>query len=201
MTHWPLRVSISRSAQLLAVLQLVRSGCEAALAEKRAWGTLDDESQRRDRWVTPGLIDKVHAAVAKTQGVAPWEADGAQRGPLQPELTACFGAIESFLDIDLPTCAPRAARFPARSPNPVHAHQHTSHVSHVLTAIAQHRCMHVAEATRCLSAPPTAANCVSARLSSPQSVGATRQGAADLRRGGGRRMGWRAGTRRPRAGP
>ena len=35
------------------------------------------------------------------QGVAAWEADGAQEGPLQPELASCFAAIERYLDIDL----------------------------------------------------------------------------------------------------
>ena len=117
------------------VLRLVRMGCEAALDEKARFynhghgGDDREEVQRpvsggavskavchaRDRWVTCGLIDRVHAAVARVQGCAPGEADGNRAdggggsageyggiGPLQPELRQCFEAIEAYLDIDLP---------------------------------------------------------------------------------------------------
>ena len=80
----------------------MRSGCEAALDEKASWAAAGDDRQARDRWVTCGLIDRVHAVVARVQGVAPWEADGAQPGELQPELRRCFEAIEAYLDIDEP---------------------------------------------------------------------------------------------------
>lgn len=53
--------------------------------------------------MTCGLIDQLHAAVARLQGVAPWEADACVSGPLQPVLSRCFEAVEAFLDIDLPS--------------------------------------------------------------------------------------------------
>ncbi|KAL1512057.1 hypothetical protein AB1Y20_005330 [Prymnesium parvum] len=87
-------------AALKEALRQVEMGCVAALEEKRRWG--GEEKQKRARWVTCGLIDKLHTAVAKHQGFAPWEADGTQPGPLQPELGRCFAAIERYLDIDLP---------------------------------------------------------------------------------------------------
>jgi len=89
--------------QLLEAIKCVRSGCEAALAEKASYNSLDfTDFQRRDRWVSCGLIDKLHAAVARHQQVAAWEADGSQPGSLQPELGRCFESIEKYLDIDLP---------------------------------------------------------------------------------------------------
>jgi len=89
-------------SQLLEAMQLVKAGCEAALEERDRWSGLHDEGQRRDRWVTPAIIDRIHAAVARSQGVAPWEADGALPGVLQPHLRACFDSMELYLDIDLP---------------------------------------------------------------------------------------------------
>ena len=88
------------AAHLTDALRLVLDGCRAALAERAKWG--GGERARRDRWVSCGLIDRIHAAVAASQGVAPWEADGAQHGPLQPLLGQAFDAIEAYLDIDLP---------------------------------------------------------------------------------------------------
>jgi hypothetical protein len=78
----------------------VRSGCDAALVERQKWGGAP--AARRDRWVTPGLIDTLHACVASTQGAEPWRADGAAPSELQPELRLCFESIEAFLDIDEP---------------------------------------------------------------------------------------------------
>ena len=86
---------------LREVMRLVRDGCAAALRERDVWSARD--TQRRDRWVTCGLIDKLHATVARMQGVAPWEADSTQPGELQPQLRECFDKIEMYLDIDLPT--------------------------------------------------------------------------------------------------
>ena len=92
---------------LRAALALVRAGCEAALEEKRMVlrGQLLCDSEGRDRWVTCGLIDALHAAVANLQGVKPYMADGnARKGKsalLQDELSRCFDAIEAYLDIDV----------------------------------------------------------------------------------------------------
>jgi len=86
---------------LKTALGLLHGGCSLALAEKAAWG--GHPSQARSRWVTCGLIDAAHAAVARHQGAPPWEADGSRADdPLQPQLGAAFEAIEAFLDIDLP---------------------------------------------------------------------------------------------------
>lgn len=100
---------------LRAALALVRAGCEAALEEKRMTqealnkrvlrGQLLCDSEGRDRWVTCGLIDALHAAVANLQGVRPYKADGNARkensAMLQDELSRCFDAIEAYLDIDV----------------------------------------------------------------------------------------------------
>ncbi|KOO21688.1 hypothetical protein Ctob_001286 [Chrysochromulina tobinii] len=100
---------------LRAALTLVRAGCEAALEEKRMTqealnkrvlrGQLLCDSEGRDRWVTCGLIDALHAAVANLQGVRPYKADGNARkensAMLQDELSRCFDAIEAYLDIDV----------------------------------------------------------------------------------------------------
>ena len=72
--------------QLRQALRQVRLGCEA--------GVIDD----RCCWVTPKLIDDVHAEVARQQGVAPCSADGGAEGVLQPELRACFAAIDTYYD-------------------------------------------------------------------------------------------------------
>ena len=100
---------------LRAALALVRAGCEAALEEKRMTqealnervlrGQLLCDSEGRDRWVTCGLIDALHAAVANLQGVKPYKADGNARKEssalLQDELSRSFDAIEAYLDIDV----------------------------------------------------------------------------------------------------
>lgn len=100
---------------LRAALALVRAGCEAALEEKRMTqealnervlrGQLLCDSEGRDRWVTCGLIDALHAAVANLQGVKPYKADGNVRKEssalLQDELSRSFDAIEAYLDIDV----------------------------------------------------------------------------------------------------
>lgn len=130
-------LEMGSEGQLVEALRLVRLGCEAALDEKRRFyptqaGDDHEELQRpgkavchaRDRWVTPGLIDRLHAAVARVQGCAPWEADGTRPDgaaasadygdygssgvALQPELRRSFEAIERYLDIDLPGDAWRA---------------------------------------------------------------------------------------------
>ena len=89
-------------SQLLLAMRLVREGCEAALAERATFGTIALEFERRDRWVTAGLIDAVHERVASEQGVAPWEAEATRPGWMQPELSRCFEKMELYLDIDLP---------------------------------------------------------------------------------------------------
>ena len=82
--------------QLQQALRQVRLGCEAGLADERCC------------WVTPKLIDDVHAEVARQQGVAPCSADGGAEGALQPELRACFAAIDTYYDhvvVGLPRAA------------------------------------------------------------------------------------------------
>ena len=82
--------------QLRQALRQVRLGCEAGLADERCC------------WVTPKLIDDVHAEVARQQGVAPCSADGGAEGALQPELRACFAAIDTYYDhviVGLPRAA------------------------------------------------------------------------------------------------
>jgi hypothetical protein len=93
-----LEMSASQAA-LVEVMELVRQGCEAAREEVVRWGS--DGGSARQRWVGCGLIDRVHGAVASAQGVAPWEADETLAGPLQPELSRCFLAIEAYLDLDM----------------------------------------------------------------------------------------------------
>lgn len=55
---------VARHSKALVWSQ-VEKGCNAALEEKQRWGGA--ERQKRARWLTCGLIDKLHAAVARHQ--------------------------------------------------------------------------------------------------------------------------------------
>ena len=113
---------------LRAALALVQAGCKAALEEKDTFmtqealnesvrGQLLCDSEGRDRWVTCGLIDALHAAVANLQGVKPYKADGNARLGDSDELssiwTQTYRDIEAYLDIDVAqpwVCAEKARK-------------------------------------------------------------------------------------------
>ena len=75
---WPMRrnpAALCRAlllypdTQLKECLRQMENGCGAACEEMRRWGR--DEKQKRSRWVTCGLVDQLHAAVARQQVPTP----------------------------------------------------------------------------------------------------------------------------------
>ena len=62
----------AENVQLKEALRQVEKGCKAACEETKHWrraspGKRMDDKQKRTRWVTCGLVDQLHAAVARHQ--------------------------------------------------------------------------------------------------------------------------------------
>ena len=74
--EWALLLRPVLRQVLRQALRQVRLGCEAGLADERCC------------WVTPKLIDDVHAEVARQQGVAPCSADGGAEGGVNMQMHA-----------------------------------------------------------------------------------------------------------------